>query len=421
MDETSKRWSAHKRVLASARVERPRRRIEGEVVGRGTKRAERRRPGARGHREPALKVHLLAGLPTEAVRQSFERVSDVMPVVPLDGLAGGDIGDAPRIGVLLPPFVEPASVVESWTACEFLPNRFGRPAHVAGVSTFVDLAQVVDHLASAAPISLHGWGRSGFDGRTVADILVGQIESATHLVLVGADPASNSLARRLRVLNPTASRTPLRNGLPLDFEGFAVAPVADDGHLQGGSAESTEGRCRDDSGTDEPTAQLARVVPPWLEVLHGEQEPAPTSGLVVYRRARPFDPIRLQNWLEDPPSELVRGKGHVWLASEPDQSFGYSCAGAVHRLFPAGRWWASGSDGAWPSCSDQRRRLLERWHPRFGDRRQELVFAGVDLDAARLCAGLDACLLAEEAVEDGLQASSKDGPGTLRERRARLH
>ncbi|MGH0034488.1 MAG: GTP-binding protein [Myxococcota bacterium] len=164
-------------------------------------------------------------------------------------------------------------------------------------------------------------------------------------------------------------------------------------------------------------------MPPWLKVLQGELDPSPGSGLLVYRRPRPFDPNRLRAWLANPPGELVRGKGHVWLAGEPDQSFGYSCAGSVHRLFPAGRWWASYAAGTWPSCTAQRRRLLERWHPRFGDRRQDLVFVGVDLDLDpdRLCAGLDACLLAEEGIGDGLHGSWEEPCEPLSKPGTRLH
>ncbi len=341
---------------------------------------------------PSLGVHLLAGLPTEGVRWGFERAGEVMPVVPLDALVDAVVGEETRLGVLLPPFVEPSFVVESWEECNFLPHCFGRPAHIASVSTFVDTDCAVDHLASAAPLSRHGWGRSDLDRRTVADILVGQIESATHLALVGATSTPDRLARWLTVLNPGAFPIPLRRGSG-----------------------------RDDFRVDVPPARSVRVVPAWLAALQGESDPEPGSDLFLYRRARPFDPGRFSDWLANPPRNLVRGKGQVWLASDPDQSFGYSCAGFVHRLFPAGRWWASREDGVWPSCASQRRRLLERWHPRFGDRRQELVFAGVDLDPDRLSAGLDACLVSEEAIEDALQTPGAEGRGPLSTPRARLH
>ncbi|MEM7412816.1 MAG: GTP-binding protein [Myxococcota bacterium] len=323
----------------------------------------------------SLGVHLLVGLPTAAVQRGFEQARAFLPVHGLDTLAQLDAQNATRIGVLLPPFAEPSLIVENWIDCDFLSNRFGRPAHIEGVSTFVDADRAAEQLASAVPLSQLGWGQSPFDGRTVADILVGQIESATHLVLVGAAPLPDAVARSLALLNPEAARFPSHR---IDFE-----PSASETHH-------------------------APVVPPWLEVLQGERVPTRGSDLFVYHRARPFDPIRFGNWLEDPPKELVRGKGNVWMATEPDLSFGYSCAGAVHRIFPAGRWWASRPEGTWPRCASQRKRLLERWHPRFGDRRQELVFSGIDLDPDRLCAGLDACLVAEDDVAVALATA----PGT---------
>ncbi len=374
----------------------------------------------RAEERPSLGVHLFAGLPTEAVRWGFERACDMIPAVPLDALADVVVGDATRIGVLLPPFAEPSQVVESWEDWDFLPYRFGRPAHIAGVWTFVDVDRLVDHLASAAPLSLRGWGRSDLDRRTIADILVGQIESATRLVLVGAAPVSDSLARCLTVLNPRAPRIPFRAGSRLDLKGVGVALATDERGDQGRGGEPDRRHYPDHPPADAPV-RSARIVPPWLEALQGERDPAPASGLLVYRRARPFDPGRFGDWLANPPRDLLRGKGQVWISSDPIRSYGYSCAGSVHRLFPGSQWWASCADGRWPSCASQRRRLLEHWHPRFGDRRQELVFAGVDLDRNRLCAGLDACLLAEEAIDDALDASQTEGSETPSTPSTRLH
>ncbi len=361
---------------------------------------------------PVLGVHLLAGLPTEAVRWGFARTRDMMPVVPLEALAGFVVGDATRIGVLLPPFVEPALVVENFEECDFLTYRFGRPARIEGVSTFVDVQELRQHLASTDWLSSRGWGRGDLDRRTVADILVEQIEAATQLVLVGAARASESLARCLALLNPGASRIPCSDGSGLDLKRLGASFGLEEPVAQGGS---------DHTRRDAPEARSVRVVPRWLEVLRGELDPAPKSDVFVYRRARPFDEYRLRDWLADPPGELLRGKGHVWLAGEPDRSFGYSCAGSAHRLYEAGRWWASQAAGAWPSCATQRRKLLERWHPRFGDRRQELVFLGVDLEPDRLYAGLDACLVAEAEVDDSLHASRAEGSGAPSTSGSRLH
>ena len=112
----------------------------------------------------------------------------------------------------------------------------------------------------------------------------------------------------------------------------------------------------------------------------------------------------------------------AWRARRCDQAFGYSCAGAVHRVFAAGRWWVDHGGSAWPTCETARRKLLHRWHPHFGDRRQEIAFAGVDVDVDRVCAALDACLLSEaEALEMVAPSERQAGASIDAPHRVGLH
>ena len=343
----------------------------------------------------SLAVFLLTGLPTEAVRRGFQLVSLEMPIVALAELSDFSIGNETRIGVVLPPFAEPSLVLDSWEDFDFLSDLFNRPAYVAGVATLVDVKHVVEQLSSADSLSQHGWGRSAHDKRTVADIIVEQIEVSNQLVLVGNGNASHELSQRLRVLNPRARHSRVDDKATLE-------PV-----LLANSSPAV--------------GRSVRVVPPWLSLLKGLGGSTETNELLAYRRSRPFDPLRLSAWLADPPRELVRAKGTLWIASHPDQVFGYSCAGSIHRLFPAGRWWVSQTTGAWPECSSQRSWLLERWDPRFGDRRQEIVFAGVELDAERLNTGLDMCLLSDEETSDMLVSAQREQRGLTLQANGRRH
>ncbi len=326
----------------------------------------------------------------------------MLPVRSFAGFLDPTLADISQMGVLLPPHVETSQVVEDWEASDYLEHRFGDGAHIGNVLTLVDSALVADQLDSTDPISARGWGRSSRDVRTVADIAVGQIESATSLLLVGSPPTRDSLLRVLGVLNPSASTL--------------VLDEASDAELLDFVTHSRR------MGSRVGQAASARIVPPWLDLLRAESAVPHASGRFLYRRSRPFDPERFGEWIANPPRELVRAKGKIWLANRCDDALGYSCAGRVHRVFAAGRWWASCGDSTWPTCDAERRRLLDRWHPRFGDRRQDIAFVGVDLDPEAVCSALDSCLLSEkDALDAVFPASLGTGPRAVTNPPGGLH
>ena len=117
----------------------------------------------------------------------------------------------------------------------------------------------------------------------------------------------------------------------------------------------------------------ARRSPRWRRALAGDDHddhdvPAAHGvGSVVYERERPFDPDRLDAWLDDWDGRIVRAKGFAHVASRPDEVVGLSQAGPSVRAGPIGEW---GED----------------------DPATRLVFIGQNLDADRLAADLDDCL-----------------------------
>ncbi len=355
-----------------------------------------------GRREAVRPVHLLGGLPTEGVRRGFDRIREVLPVRSFAGFLEPTIGEWAQMGVLLPPHIETSQVVEEWEVRDYLAHRFGRGAHIGNVLALVASDLVGDQLESADPISACGWGKGTHDLRTVADIAVGQIESATHLVLVGSSHSRDALLRVLSVLNPSAARLALDDASDAGLLEFVTR-----------SRRAGNGGCPADS---------ARIVPPWLDLLQAESAASCAPGRFLYRRSRPFDPERFGEWIANPPRELVRGKGKIWLANRCDAAFGYSCAGSVHRVFAAGGWWASCGGSTWPACDEERRRLLDRWHPHFGDRRQEIAFVGVDLDTEEVSSALDSCLLSEQdALHAVLPASLRPRSSAVATPRDGLH
>ena len=330
--------------------------------------------------KPFVAVCILSGLPTEAVNRGFRRIREVAQVHSFLEFVESASHPKSLAGVLLPPHVETSQIVEEWEESEYLAERFGSGSHIEKVVTVVDSDSLLSHLRASETISNRGWGKSSRDNRTIADILVGQIESATHLLIIGHSRSCENITQVLVALNPGANRLALDQTSNAELREFISS-----------SRTASQGRM----DLSRPFAS-AQVVPPWLDLLQANSHTTGTSGQFLYRRSLPFDPVRFEEWLSNPPSQILRGKGRIWFAHRCAESFGYSCAGSVHRVFSAGPWWANYRGTAWPSCEVARDRLLAQWHPHFGDRRQEIAFIGSDLDGDQIGSELDACLLSEE-------------------------
>ncbi|MCH2185299.1 GTP-binding protein, partial [Myxococcota bacterium] len=341
------------------------------------------------NRPSAGRVHLAGGLPTPGVVEALEQIQAQVPARSFSEFIGSPFPEHRDITVILPPFIESSRIVEDWESCDYLSERLGEGTRLFNVITVVDADFLFEQMDSAHPLSRYGWGKTAYDARSIADIVVGQVESATHLLVVGQSGNSDSMQRLLAALNPTALRCWLEAASPGELRTFLESPLPPL-----------------DGAVSRPSAS---IVPPWLEMLQGDEGAPCSPGRYLYRRSLPFDPELFREWLADPPCGLIRGKGKVWLAGEKSWAFGYSCAGSVHRVFPVGAWWADQAEGSWPKSESERQRLLQRWHPQFGDRRQELALIGVDLDAAVIGASLDACLVSEEAALESLvEVSSRD-------------
>jgi len=98
----------------------------------------------------------------------------------------------------------------------------------------------------------------------------------------------------------------------------------------------------------------------------------------VYERERPFDPDRLDAWLDDWDGRIVRAKGFAYVASRPAEVVGLSQAGPSVQAGPLGTW-------------DEE-----------DDRRTRLVFIGTEMDESEIRRELDDCLVRASESLDGV-------------------
>jgi len=133
-------------------------------------------------------------------------------------------------------------------------------------------------------------------------------------------------------------------------------------------------------------------------------------GSFVYRQGKPFHPQRFLEYVSHSfPLSVIRSKGIFWLASRPDYALLWSQAGGSRKVEKYGRWWAAVPMRQRAANSYYLQNQVEiqaKWDDQWGDRMNELVFIGQDLDKEKIVAELDDCLVNEfEAI--GMESGNR--------------
>ena len=141
----------------------------------------------------------------------------------------------------------------------------------------------------------------------------------------------------------------------------------------------------------------------WIEELNKTSHTPETEeygiGSFVYRRKKPFDSVRFWNFVQSEfPNNIIRSKGLFWLASRPNQALIWSQSGGSLKSDSAGVWWSSMSfekrimQNSFIENKDQ---IEEDWDSKYGDRKNEIVFIGQNMNKKLITSLLDKCLLTE--------------------------
>ncbi len=99
--------------------------------------------------------------------------------------------------------------------------------------------------------------------------------------------------------------------------------------------------------------------------------------------------------------QLIRAKGFLWLADTHDLMTTFSHAGNLVTLTAGGPWKALELK-AYRGTKEEKSKLCKDWVTPWGDRRQDLVFIGQNLNHQVIQALLDECLLSDEEFKMGV-------------------
>ena len=249
--------------------------------------------------------------------------------------------------------------------------------------TVVDAYNFIQDYCSIESLKDRKLTNMTYDHRTIVNLLVDQIEFANVIILNKTDLVNEqqlgTLKAVIRSLNAEAvvlesafGKVPLNSMLNTGLFDF------------------------------EKTSQNAG----WIAELEKDEHTPETEeygiSSFVFRSRIPFHPDRFWKYLnKEWHSNIIRSKGVFWIASRPNDALNWSQAGGSLRADKAGVWWCSMSFQErirYAAFIDNQPDIESRWDKRFGDRYNELVVIGQEIDKKTIMNELQHCLCTEQEI-----------------------
>ena len=279
---------------------------------------------------------------------------------------------------------EPMAIAETFAVEDENGEPLAGSARIDTMVTVVDAQNFLEDFQSVEELRDRGLGIDGDDDHDVARLLIDQIEFANVILLNKSDLVSEEktelLLEMLRRFNPDARVLSIQRGQ------VPVEEIVNTGRFQQEWSIGADG---------------------WQKAFASDEScQSSASGICsfVYRARRPFHPQRLWDfWMTgDHAPNILRSKGYFWLATRHAIAGYWSHVGQVLAAEPGGAWWAETPREEWPTDDPELLAELDSvWDDVWGDRRQELLIIGQDLDVSAARQSLDTCLLTDSEMLSG--------------------
>jgi G3E family GTPase len=253
--------------------------------------------------------------------------------------------------------------------------------------TVVDAFNFYKDFGSAETVYSKNLNTDPEDQRSIVNLLTDQIEFANVILINKADLVEKAQVEELKAiihkLNPGAKI------LITDHSKIDPKEILNTGLFDFEEASNSAG---------------------WQEELQkGHHTPETEEygiSSFVFRDKRPFHPQRFWTYIsENWPAGIIRSKGLFYIASRKDQALSWSQAGGSLKAEPVGVWWASmpfKERSRYPSYIENQEYIESKWDNNFGDRMNELVIIGQDLDKEQIQYEMENCLLDSYELADFL-------------------
>lgn len=124
----------------------------------------------------------------------------------------------------------------------------------------------------------------------------------------------------------------------------------------------------------------------------GESEDEYGIGTFIYYRRKPFDRQLLDSYANNWPKNIIRCKGLMWFADEPEMAWVFETSGRQIQAGYSGQWIAASSPAEQKQILDENPQIKAEWDSEVGDRMIKLCVIGQNLDKEKISAELDKCL-----------------------------
>lgn len=271
---------------------------------------------------------------------------------------------------------EPLPVAETFIYEDDEGRSLSNVAKLDTLVTVVDACNFLDDFNSVEELRDRKLGMTDDDDRDIANLLVNQIEFANVIILnkidLLTDDQRGMLRRMIGSFNPQAKL------LESSYGQVELSEILNTGLF---------------------TEEWAETLPDWLENPgEGVNDEAEKYGFesFAYHARRPFHPARFNKFFSEGGfAGAVRSKGYVWLATRMELSGIWQHAGRIGSLQCQGEWWCCTPADERPDDPELDAYIASISEEPFGDRRQEIIIIGLNLDEADFRARLDHCLLTD--------------------------
>ena len=238
---------------------------------------------------------------------------------------------------------EPLPVAETFTFADEDGVSLSDVATLDTMVTVVDGVNFLKDYDEAKYLSETDESLGEEDERSVADLLIEQVEFADVLLVSKTDLIDGADVERLNAilknLNTRARIIPIANG---------------------------QVNITDVIGTELFDFDQAQQAPGWLQEMRGEHNPETEEYGIQsfsYTARRPFHPQKFYDFVHNTKGygKLLRSKGYFWLASRPEYAGQWNQAGGIARYGFGGLFWKAVPKAQWPTDEEYLESINVLW------------------------------------------------------------